>query len=198
MLLGIADVTERRQLEQQREEFSHELEQKVSEHTGQLQQANRAIGRHGGAKKARRSASSVAKNGEHGRLPLIMADPNQITQVLLNLSVNARDAMPDGGTITIKTLVSQEEGFQEPAELKAERYVCVEVTDTGKGMDENIRSRIFEPFFTTKGIGQGIGLGLVVVYGIVKSHNGFIQVESQPMVGTTFRLHFPVHSAQGE
>jgi two-component system CheB/CheR fusion protein len=130
-------------------------------------------------------------------LPLIMADPNQITQVLLNLSVNARDAMPDGGKLKIKTLVSDREGLRERSELTSDRYVCIEVTDTGEGMDENVRSRIFEPFFTTKGIGQGTGLGLAVAYGIVKSHNGFIQVESRPLVGTTFRLHLPVHSPGG-
>jgi signal transduction histidine kinase len=109
-------------------------------------------------------------------LPLIVADPNQITQVLLNLSVNARDAMPNGGRLTIKTLALHGEGLREQSELKAERYLCVDVTDTGKGMDENIRGRIFEPFFTTKEVGQGTGLGLAVVYGIVKSHNGFIEV----------------------
>lgn len=130
-------------------------------------------------------------------LPLIMADPNQITQVLLNLSVNARDAMPDGGRLTVKTLVSDGEGLREGSEVTSDRYVCIEVTDTGKGMDENVRSRIFEPFFTTKAVGEGTGLGLAVVYGIVKNHNGFIQVESKPMFGTTFRLYFPVHSAGG-
>jgi signal transduction histidine kinase len=105
--------------------------------------------------------------------------------------------MPDGGRLTIKTLVSDGEGLQEHSEPKTDRYVCVEITDTGKGIDENIRGRIFEPFFTTKEVGQGTGLGLSVVYGIVKSHNGFIQLESNPMVGTIFRLHFPVQSAGG-
>ena len=83
----------------------------------------------------------------------------------------------------------------EHADLPLENYVCIEITDTGTGMDESVRSKIFEPFFTTKDIGQGTGLGLAVVYGIVKSHNGFILVRSEPMRGTTFFLYFPVASS---
>jgi two-component system, chemotaxis family, CheB/CheR fusion protein len=131
------------------------------------------------------------------RLPAIMADPNQITQVLLNLCVNARDAMPDGGRLALKTDVIDGKELEEYGDLKAAEYVSIEVTDTGTGMDENVQSRIFEPFFTTKETGQGTGLGLAVVYGIVKSHNGFVQVKSKPMRGTTFRLYFPVVSSGG-
>lgn len=127
-------------------------------------------------------------------LPSIMADSNQMTQVLLNLCINARDAMPDGGMLALATKVVDGKALEEDSHLTAEKYVSVEITDTGTGMDEYVMSKIFEPFFTTKEIGVGTGLGLAVVYGIVKSHNGLIQVKSQPMEGTTFRLCFPVFS----
>ena len=130
-------------------------------------------------------------------LPAIMADPNQITQMLLNLCVNARDAMPDGGRLALKTAVVDEKDLGEYGDLKAEKYVSIEVIDSGTGMDENVQSKIFEPFFTTKEIGYGTGLGLAVVYGIIKSHNGFVQVKSKPMGGTTFHLYFPVVSSGG-
>jgi signal transduction histidine kinase len=130
-------------------------------------------------------------------LPSIMADPNQITQVLLNLCVNARDAMPEGGRLALKTGVVGGKELKEDGERKAEEYVLIEVTDTGTGMDENVQSRIFEPFYTTKEIGQGTGLGLAVAYGIVKSHDGFVHVKSEPMRGTTFLLYFPVVSPGG-
>jgi two-component system, chemotaxis family, CheB/CheR fusion protein len=128
-------------------------------------------------------------------LPATMADPNLITQVLLNLCVNARDAMPEGGRLVIETAVVDGKDLEEYGHLTAEEYVLVEITDTGKGMDENVQSRIFEPFFTTKEIGQGTGLGLAVVYGIMKSHNGFVEVQSKPTEGATFRLYFPVISS---
>jgi two-component system, cell cycle sensor histidine kinase and response regulator CckA len=129
------------------------------------------------------------------RLPAIMADSNQITQVLLNLCVNSRDAMPDGGTLAFKTDVVDGKDLEEVGDLKAEEYVSIEVTDTGTGMDENVQSKMFEPFFTTKEIGQGTGLGLAVVYGIMRSHNGFVNVHSKPAHGATFRLYFPVVSS---
>jgi signal transduction histidine kinase len=124
-------------------------------------------------------------------LPPVMADPNEIPQALLNLCVNGRDAMPDGGKLLLRTETLDRMSLREYGEAKAERYVCIEVSDTGIGMDESIQNRIFEPFFTTKE-SRGTGLGLAVVYGIVKNHNGFIQVESTPMHGATFRLYFPV------
>jgi two-component system, cell cycle sensor histidine kinase and response regulator CckA len=129
------------------------------------------------------------------KLPLVMADSNQITQALLNLCVNARDAMPNGGKLVLRT------GIVDGAKIKdttaqARQYVCIEVGDTGTGIPDNIRSRIFEPFFTTKGIGEGTGLGLAIVYGIIKNHNGVIDVESAPDRGTTFRLYFPVAPEQ--
>jgi signal transduction histidine kinase/ActR/RegA family two-component response regulator len=125
-------------------------------------------------------------------LPTIMGDENQFGQALLNLCVNARDAMPNGGSLTFRTQSVDGASLQGLGKTKGGRYVCIEVSDTGVGMDESIRRRIFEPFFTTKGAGHGTGLGLSVVYGIVKNHSGFINVESKPMSGTSFRLYFPI------
>ena len=126
-------------------------------------------------------------------LPTITADRTQIQQAVLNLAVNARDAMPSGGTIAVKTGVvpgaTLQKRFTNACE---ESYVYVEVSDTGLGMDENVRHRIFEPFFTTKEKGKGTGLGLAVVYGVVESHHGFIDVQSAVEKGTTFSLFFPV------
>jgi CheY-like chemotaxis protein len=116
-------------------------------------------------------------------------------QALLNLCVNARDAMPDGGKLSFRTRVVDGDAAQIFAGA-AGPYVCVEVSDTGIGMTESIQQRIFEPFFTTKDIGQGTGLGLAVVFGIVKNHNGFIDVASKVHSGTTFRLYFPVSSGE--
>jgi PAS domain S-box-containing protein len=124
-------------------------------------------------------------------LPSLSVDPNQINQALLNLCVNARDAMPGGGKLTLKSLLVEGSKVQDRA-ATAERYVGIEVKDTGTGMDSAVRSRIFEPFFTTKSVGEGTGLGLAMVYGIVKSHNAFIDVESELGRGTTFRLYFPI------
>ena len=125
-------------------------------------------------------------------LPPITADKNQIEQALLNLCVNARDAMSGGGRLSFKTESIEGATLQGLGKILDGRYVCIEVRDTGIGMDESIRNRVFEPFFTTKNTGQGTGLGLSVVYGIVKNHNGFINVESKPESGTSFRLYFPV------
>lgn len=123
----------------------------------------------------------------------ITADVTQINQALLNLYMNARDAMPNGGTITIRTeTVAGKTMRQRFPDAREEDYVCVHVSDTGIGMDEVIRSQIFEPFFTTKEKGRGTGLGLAVVYGVVKSHHGFTDVQSEIGRGTTFRLYFPV------
>jgi signal transduction histidine kinase len=125
-------------------------------------------------------------------LPPVMADPNQISQVLLNLCVNARDAMPAGGELRLHTgLVNGRAVRNHYKEAEADSYACIEVTDTGKGMDETVRRRIFEPFFTTKGISNGTGLGLAMVYSIVRNHNGFIHVESEPNRGAKFSLYLP-------
>jgi len=126
-------------------------------------------------------------------LPSISADATQIHQVLLNLCVNARDAMPNGGTITMDTRLEQCDAVRVKfPNAAAPQYVALRVRDTGVGMDERTRNRIFEPFFTTKEIGKGTGLGLSVVFGILTSHKGYVAVESEPGKGTTFCLYFPV------
>jgi PAS domain S-box-containing protein len=124
------------------------------------------------------------------KLPSILIDSNQISQALLNLCINARDAMAGGGKLILKTRVVEGGQIQDAA-ATAESYVSIEVKDSGVGMDAAIRNRIFEPFFTTKGIGEGTGLGLAIVYSIVKNHNGAIDVNSEAGQGTTFRLYFP-------
>jgi PAS domain S-box-containing protein len=123
----------------------------------------------------------------------IKAAPNQIDQILMNLAINASDAMPDGGSLTIETknIVLDQEYFSFHTIVRPGRYVLIEVSDTGTGMDKETASHIFEPFFTTKGPGKGTGLGLSVVYGIVEQHGGIIICDSKPSKGTTFRIYFP-------
>jgi PAS domain S-box-containing protein len=124
----------------------------------------------------------------------VHADKGQLGQVLINLVTNAVDAMPDGGKLTIHVQpytmdmrFIEQHGFGSPGE-----YACVSVEDSGVGMDEKTREKIFEPFFTTKEPGKGTGLGLSIVYGIVKQHNGFITVEGEKEIGTTFRIYLPL------
>ena len=128
-------------------------------------------------------------------LPRILADGTQIHQVLLNLCVNARDAMPAGGRLRIATAVIDgiELRMQFPR-ASAAAHVVIEVKDSGTGMDEATRARIFEPFFTTKDADKGTGLGLAVVFGIVQTHNGHISVDSAIGDGTIFRIYFPVET----
>jgi signal transduction histidine kinase len=130
-------------------------------------------------------------------LPLIQGDPGMIEQVVMNLAVNARDAMPTGGSLTILTVASTlgAADVTSHPEARPGHFVCLSVRDTGMGMDPATRVRIFEPFFTTKEAGKGTGLGLATVYTIVKRHQGWIEVESAPGQGTTFRIFFP---ASGE
>lgn len=121
---------------------------------------------------------------------VLQMDPVQLEQIVLNLVVNANDAMPAGGTITITTRTHQA-GANDHAEAQPETYCCLEVRDDGVGMDADTQARIFEPFFTTKKEGQGTGLGLATVYGIVKQAGGHIHVESAPGAGSTFRVCLP-------
>lgn len=112
-------------------------------------------------------------------IPDIIADRTQIHQTLLNLCVNARDAMPNGGSITIKAEQWKREDIHRRfPSAPEETYVCISVADTGMGMDETTYTRVFDPFFTTKEKGKGTGLGLSVVYGVMQSHHGFVDVES--------------------
>jgi two-component system NtrC family sensor kinase len=116
---------------------------------------------------------------DSGDIPPVYADPAMIEQVLMNLVVNARDAMPDGGEVTIGMEVVElsEQQERQDAEARGGKFVCVSVSDTGSGMDAATLRRIFEPFFTTKDVGKGTGLGLATVYGIVKQHRGWVDVE---------------------
>jgi len=128
----------------------------------------------------------------------IKADPAQIQQVIMNLAINSRDAMPQGGTLVIRT--ANPDGVEQHAldDRKHGSQVAVVVSDTGIGMDAETRSHIFEPFFTTKGLGRGTGLGLALVYGVVQQSGGSIEIDSEPDQGATFRLYFPVVEESAE
>jgi len=127
-------------------------------------------------------------------IPTIEGDPNQLEQVIMNLMVNARDAMPDGGLITIKTspIEIKRDRFNMPAYIMPGRYVLLTISDTGCGIPNEIINRIFDPFFTTKEKGKGTGLGLATVYGIINNHKGYITVQSEIDKGSTFEVFLPV------
>ena len=141
---------------------------------------------------------TITLNVKHGRnLGPVRADPGQLEQVIVNLAVNARDAMPDGGTLTLQTYALPASDVRK---LNSEimpviDYTAISLADTGAGIPPEILPKIFEPFFTTKEVGKGTGLGLSTVYGIVKQSNGFIFADSKPGEGTIFRVYLPVHKA---
>jgi PAS domain S-box-containing protein len=137
------------------------------------------------------SVSFVSELAED--LPFIKGDTTQVYQILLNLCVNSRDAMPDGGEITISTKkVSAKEIQDKFPTLEFDEHVCLTVKDSGCGMSEETKNRIFEPFFTTKAIGVGTGLGLAIVYGIIRAHKGLVDIDTKIGQGTAFHLYFPV------
>jgi len=143
--------------------------------------------------------ANMAGEGVHVKVSLperavmVMSDSVQLEQILMNLCANGRDAMPDGGMLSIKVepgTIESGAGGQYPP--KPGRYAVMSVSDTGPGIDDKTKERIFEPYFTTKDVGKGTGLGLAIVYGIVKQHNGWIWVESEKGEGTTFRVYLPL------
>ena len=131
---------------------------------------------------------------------IVMADPGQIEQVLMNLATNAKDAMPAGGLLTIQTetVAIDHEFIKGHGFGKEGPYVLLSLTDTGAGMERETREKIFEPFFTTKEVGKGTGLGLAMAYGIIKQHEGYINVYSEPGRGTTFRIYLPLIQGEAE
>ncbi len=133
-------------------------------------------------------------------LPAIHADNSMLEQIAMNLAVNARDAMPNGGRVSIATSLQKIQRAPTPMDPENRQgdYVCLSFTDTGVGMDTQILGRIFEPFFTTKGVGKGTGLGLSTVFGIVRQHQGWLEVDSTPNKGTTFRAYFPPSGKSAE
>jgi PAS domain S-box-containing protein len=162
------------------------IEPKVLDLNGLVQDASRMLARMVGER------IEVVTHVEP-RVGYVQADPGQLHQVLMNLAVNARDAMPDGGTLTLETssVVLDETYCREHVGATPGPYLLLAVSDTGCGMDEAIRARIFEPFFTTKKVGEGTGLGLATVFGIVKQSGGNIWVYSEPGRGTTFKIYLP-------
>ncbi len=136
------------------------------------------------------------KVGLGTKIPPFLADAGMVEQVLLNLAVNARDAMPNGGTLIIETAAEQvDNSYPEKSSVQLGTFVCLKVGDTGCGIPPDVLPRIFEPFFTTKDVGKGTGLGLATVYGIVKQHGGFVRVQSVVNEGTSFQVYFPQSSA---
>ncbi len=133
-------------------------------------------------------------------LPCIQADTGMVEQIVMNLAANSRDAMPKGGKLLITTSVAEIDAayVRQHPEARVGWFVCLTVSDTGCGMDPQVLRRVFEPFFTTKEVGKGTGLGLATVYGVVKQHHGWIEVQSEVGVGTTFKVLLPVAGKAGD
>ena len=133
-------------------------------------------------------------------LPAVYADMGMMEQVVLNLAINARDAMPRGGLVSIGTSVVKFDQLlvQHNPKARIGHFICLSISDTGTGIDPKIINRIFEPFFTTKEVGKGSGLGLATVYGIIKQHQGWIDVDSKVGAGTTFRIYLPIDNKTAE
>ena len=131
-------------------------------------------------------------------LKMVHADAGQIEQVIMNMAMNARDAMPNGGKLTLETsnVSFEQESVGRYPELCAGDYVMLAITDTGAGMSEEVKARAFEPFFSTKEVGQGSGLGLSTCYGIVKQSGGHISVYSEQGRGATFKIYLPKHNTR--
>lgn len=127
-------------------------------------------------------------------LEYVKSDSSLIEQLIVNLAVNARDSMPEGGRLTIKTdnVTIKENDCKSTPEKRPGKYICISISDTGAGIDKDTIHRMFEPFFSTKEVGKGLGLGLSVVYGVVKQHEGWLNVESEPKKGSTFKIYLPV------
>jgi signal transduction histidine kinase len=157
-------------------------------------------------RKLRPILASIAGENIEVRLSLseaglfIAADAVQMEQVLMNLCTNARDAMPDGGILTIRTEPAIIEGgeTERRALMKPGRYALISVEDTGTGIEEEIKEKIFEPFFSTKEVGKGTGLGLAIVYGIIEQHKGYLDIISEKEKGTTFKIYLPLAEQTGE
>jgi len=151
-------------------------------------------------RKMQPTLSSIAGEGvkvrvEFGKEPvMVMTDGIQMEQVLMNLCANARDAMPDGGglSVSVQQIISDSAGAFSPHSPGPGKYALISVADTGQGIDEKTRERIFEPYYTTKDIGKGTGLGLSIVYGIIKQHKGLIDLETKTGEGTVFRIYLPL------
>jgi len=162
------------------------MQQRVLDLNGLIQNVARVLERTLGEQVSLRIESA-------SQLPAIRADASMIEQIVMNLALNARDAMPAGGELAIHTSVVDidEARRRQNPEARPGRFVCLTVADTGCGMDDQTVARIFEPFFTTKEVGKGTGLGLATVYGITKLHHGWIEVATKVKQGTTFRIFLP-------
>ena len=133
-------------------------------------------------------------------ISIINADPTQVQQILMNLCINSKDAMPGGGRIEIRTFMDEVDNSTNAKYMSAKpgTYVTMQITDNGSGMVKEVLEHIFEPFYTTKEVGRGTGLGMSIIYGIMKSHKGFINVYSEKGIGTTMKLYFPASGSLEE